>query len=180
MLMFCAVICNAQNKPGIPFVNLSGSAPGIKQESFNAGVIDAPQPSIKIKVALGNGEYIVEINGVEQRTISAEHARDIAQRKIDLDAANRTVELLTGERDSLKRVIELTARKAELDAREIALLQLERNSYRSMFDAEHSLRLQSEKLQGGVTGFFNNPFVQILTKAAIPAVNTWLSSRQKK
>ena len=123
--------------------------------------------TISIKEKLPNGEYIVVIDGQEQRTITTEHARQIEQRKIDLDAANKS--------------LELAFRKAELDALEIVLLKAERDSYMSLYSNEKSLRIAAENLNGGKTaGFFNNPIIQVLTKAAVPITTMLLSSKSKQ
>lgn len=145
-----------------------------------AAICDAQ--TVRLVEALPNGEHVVEIDGVQYRTISADHARQIEERKAELDKTRRERDLLNDEVLLLKRKIELLERDAQLaDAK--AQLERERAArFQQMFDAEHGLRLQSEKLiqRGRVAAFFDNPFTQILTKLAWPSVQTWLESRRRK
>src|ERR1051325_8929838 len=110
--------------------------------------------SITIKEKLPNGELILLVDGVEQRTITADHAREITQRKIDLEAMTAERDLLKQKATNLQAVIDLMTRRSELDVHELALVRAERDSYKSLFEGEKDLRLKAEKLGGGkTTGF---------------------------
>jgi hypothetical protein len=71
-------------------------------------------PTIQIKEALPDGEYIVTVNGIEQRTITAIHAREIAERNVELDKLKLAQPLYEQEISQLKIALDLSKKDAAL------------------------------------------------------------------
>ena len=134
---------------------------------------------IKVVDKLPSGEYILSIDGVEHRTITAAHARDIAERKIELDRVTRERNLLNQKIDLKQREIDLLNRDRQLADSMIANERKRAESFELLYKGEHELRLAAEKLmnRGRVSSFFDHPAVQVVTKAVIPGIITWLAGR---
>jgi hypothetical protein len=133
----------------------------------------AGQRSAVIKEQLPNGEFIVVIDGVEQRTITQEHAEQIKQRKEDLDRCQRAravIDQLVAKQD---QEIALLKKDRELADAQVALERERAGRIESMYNSEYALRLKAEQLNnahGRVGKFFDNPLVQIGFKAVVPTV----------
>src|SRR5207253_5747500 len=112
-MTFFALTCNAQTHP------THASPPG---EMVTASAAISPQQAsaqdenvqIKIVERLPSGEYVLSINGVEQRTITAEHARTIGERLDELDRLRRAQPLYEQEIGQLKTALDLSKRDTQL------------------------------------------------------------------
>ncbi len=137
--------------------------------------------SISIKEKLPGGEYIVAIDGVEQRTLTADHARRIAERDAALDKLQRAQPLYELDISQLKHSLELAKRDTALADTQARLEHERAGRFNSMFDGEHNLRLQAEQLNrhGPVSKFFETPYAQIGFKAVLPVLQTWLTARRE-
>ena len=137
--------------------------------------------SIQIKERLPDGEYIVSIYGVEQRTITVEHARQIAARNEELDKLKRAQPLYEAQISQLKLAIDLAKKDALLATTQASFERERAEKFQALFNGEQALRLQGEKLmaRGSVSKFFDNPFVQVSLKLAQPIVQTILTARRE-
>ncbi len=135
---------------------------------------EAQSPVATVKEQLPNGEFIVVIDGVEQRTLTAEHAMQIAERNADLDKCQRARAVIDQELQRYDQLVALAKKDAEL-ADKTAIIERERAArIETMYNSEYALRLKAEQLNnahGRVGKFFDNPWVQIGFKAVVPAVN---------
>lgn len=149
--------------------------------AFNAKsqVPSGPQAAL-VKEQLPNGEYIVVISGVEQRTITADHARAIALRDEDLDKCQRIRAVNEKQIETYEQTLALLKRDRDLADKEAALERERALRFSAMYTAEHELRLKSEQVnaRGSVAAFFDKPLIQIAWKAAVPAFQMYLSSRR--
>lgn len=136
--------------------------------------------TINIKEKLPDGEYIVQIDGIEQRTITADHARDIAARKAELEKLKTAYGLCDAEVGQLKISLDLSKKDSALASTQAQLQSERADKFRAMFEGERNLRLQSERLnqRGRVAKFFDNPYAQIGFKIALPFAQTWLTARR--
>lgn len=137
--------------------------------------------TIQIKERLPDGEYIVSIDGVEQRTITADHARQIAERNGELDRLRRAQPLYEQQISQLKLSVDLAKKDAQLATTQAALERERAAKFQALFNGEQALRLQAEKLgaRGRVSRFFDNPYVQVSLKLAQPFVQNLLIARRE-
>lgn len=148
--------------------------------TFCAAISDCQGQEVKVIEKLPNGEYRLSIDGVEQRTITVAHARQIEERKLELDRVTRERDLLNQKIDLKQREIDLLNRDRGLADLMIANANKRAESFELLYKGEHDLRLAAEKLmgRGRVSSFFEHPVVQIGVKLGWPALQTWLSSRR--
>jgi hypothetical protein len=131
------------------------------------------QRSAVVKEKLPNGEFIVVIDGVEQRTITQAHAEQIKQHNADLDKCQRAravIDQLVAKQD---QEIAVLKKDRELADAQVALERERAGRIESMYNSEYALRLKAEQLNnahGRVGNFFDNPWVQIGFKAVVPTV----------
>ncbi len=139
----------------------------------------SPDVQINVVESLPNGEYIVRVNGTEQRTITAEHARAIARDKAELESLRLVKTNLEAQRAELQNLFNTSKKDAQLAVTQAALERERASRFEAMYHGENALRLQSEQLQrrGRVTQFFENPFVQVGFRAALPIAQTWLTAK---
>ncbi len=153
---------------------------------FSPPVIASAQTASPSKVeinvveALPSGEFIVRVNGIEQRTITAEHARSIASDKAELASLREVKTNLEAQNAQLQTLFNTSQKDAQLAATQAALERERAGRFSAMYDGEQALRFQSERLhgRGRVSQFFENPFVQVGVKLGVPAIQTWVASRQ--
>lgn len=138
-------------------------------------------PTISIRERLPDGEYIVVIDNVEQRTITPAHARDIAEGKAELNRLRRAQPLYEGQVMQLKLSVDLAKKDAQLATTQAALERERAEKFQALFNGEQALRLQAESLmrRGRVSTFFDNPYVQIGLKVGVPFVQTILTARRE-
>lgn len=140
---------------------------------------NAQEPRIGEKL-LVDGDYIVIINGIEYRAITADQVRKIAEDRLELDKLRRERDLLRTQNNQLTFQVSLITKDRDLSNAMLAFEQKQKEHYKSLFEGEHSLRLAAEKFvkPGAVTRFFEHPAVQIATKIGWQGVQTWLSFRR--
>lgn len=166
-----ALICNAGIPPG---------GKRIIKSPTEVGALNAAQsPGVKIVEKLADGDYVVAIDGTEYRAITAEHARQIAEKETQLDLANKTRPLLDQKISELNTQVELYKKDAALSETQAALERSRADKAQAVFDGEHALRLQAEDLgkRSRVTKFFDSPLLQIGFKAAVPIVQMGFAAR---
>lgn len=146
-----------------------------------SNVLAASAQTINIKERLPDGEYIVVINGVEQRTITADHARRIAERNAELDRLKRAQPLYEGQIAQLKLSIDLAKKDAALSDSMSKYERERAEKYLALYNGEQALRLQAEKLggRGRVSKFFDHPITQIALKLTVPVAQTILTARRE-
>lgn len=138
---------------------------------------EAHAQQVQVKERLPDGEFIVVIDGVEQRTIKAEHARDIIERDEKLERCSSARVVLDKQVVVYENTLGLLKRDRELADRQAQLERERAMRFQTMFEGEQALRLQAEKLhrpRGRVTAFFENPFVQVATKLALPVAQSFV------
>ncbi len=145
-----------------------------------AGVTEAQTASVKEK--LPDGSFIVAIEGVDYKAVSADTVRDILKSGEDLDrctrargALNKQIALYEDNLTLLKKDRDLADTQAQLE-RERAL------RFQTMFNGEQALRVQAEKLYrpaGRVTRFFENPFVQVAFKMGVPIAQSIITMQRE-
>lgn len=134
----------------------------------------------RVTEKLPDGDYIVIIEGIEYRAITAAHARRIAEERLELDKLKRERDLLTQLNDQLIDQVSLLTKDRDLANAMIAFEREQGIRYKLLYEGEHSLRLASEKLArpGAVTRFFDHPVTQVTMKIGWQGVLTWLTARR--
>ena len=167
--MCFALSCNAQAQPAI-----SSQQPVQQSQAL---------PSAVVKEALPEGEYIVAINGVELRTLTAEHARRIKADKEDLERLRRTRVALENQiaiyEKSLMVFKDLVA-EADKEADEERAIAL---GFKRLYEGEQKLRLSAEKLyapRGKIDAFFEHPIVKLTERIGKPIFESWLAARDRR
>lgn len=118
-------------------------------------------------------EYIVIIDNIEYRAINGSHAKDISKLRVNLDACNQNTA-------DWKHAFELSQKDVSLITSMYNNEKLLSASWQRSYELENALRLKSETLQGRgkISSFFDNPFVQVATKAAVPVLNIILAKQK--
>jgi hypothetical protein len=139
------------------------------------------QETVRIKEVLENGELIIEYKGVEQRTITATHARDIAERSAELSRLQRAQPLYEAQILSLKQAVDLAKKDAQIADTQAKYERERAAKFQALFQGEQGLRLQAEQLgrRGRVSKFFDNPYVQVGLKFTVPIVQTLLTAQRE-
>jgi len=137
--------------------------------------------SINIKEKLPDGEYIVIVDGVEQRTITAAHARQISERRDELDRLKRAQPLYEAQITQLKLVADLAKKDAQLATTQASFERERAEKYQALWSGEQALRLQAEKLmaRGRISKFFDNPYVQFALKLGEPVMRNYLAVKRE-
>lgn len=140
------------------------------------------EKQIKIVQALPDGDYVVAIDGVEYRAVTAEHSKQILTWKVERDGFVQKIELLNTKVSTLESALNTSKLSTQL-AETKAKLEIERaEKFKALYEGEKGLREQAESLRRGgnsrVSRFFENPKVQIGLKIFVPTVQTFLASRQ--
>jgi hypothetical protein len=130
---------------------------------------------------LPTGELIIEVDGVEHRTITAAHAREIAERRVKLEFALEKITLL--ERLALEQSekIALLERDRRLQEQVIALLGEQAARQGEIIAGQEKLLARADDLlkRGGrFTRWFDHPAAQLAFKLAIPVADLVLTSRK--
>jgi hypothetical protein len=146
---------------------------------FCVGLCNANAQESRIGEKLPDGDYIVIINGVEYRAITADQVRQIAEDRLELDKLRRKFDQLQQLTEQLTVEVSQITKDRDLANAMIAFEQQQKNHYKSLFEGEHSLRVAADKFKlGKVTKFFDHPAVQIGTKIVWQGAITWLSLRR--
>lgn len=126
------------------------------------------QTVVPVLEKLPDGTVIVEVAGQKQRTMTPAQLRAIAEDRAELDRLRRLNTLLTEDRDTLKEMV--TQWKAQAA------------DWKAIADSRQTIILKYEALspaaKGRVSGFFDNPFVQVGLKAVVPLFTFALSTRK--
>jgi hypothetical protein len=114
---------------------------------------------IRVKERLPNGEYILEIDGVEHRSITASHAREIAERRI---------------------LLEFQARELEILRQRVVLLETQADAYKKMFELRTQELERAEKLmkRSRLATFFDSAPMVVITRVGLPLFTVWASLRR--
>jgi hypothetical protein len=144
-----------------------------------ATTFDTTAQTVRVVERTPSGGYIVSIDGVEMRAITSDEARRVQETKINLAAAIEDVALLQREISLQKNEIELLRRDTLIGEQQTKLADLRAARLEALWQGEERLRTQAEKLmrRGRVTTFFDNPYMQFVTKIGFPALNSFLKSR---
>lgn len=140
--------------------------------------------TIAIKEPLPDGEYIVVIDGEEQRTIRADHARRIVASHEELDRCSRARSALDKQIVHYESALVLLKKDRELADLEARLQQSNARRFETMFLSEQRLRFSAEALnasrskQHWLTKLFDNPYVDVGFRAVVPTVNLVRTLRQ--
>ena len=125
----------------------------------------APEP-------LPNGDVIFEYQGKRYLGLTGDHAHEMNAK---LDRLEQAL--------SVSQQINIDLRAAlEASKSQLVTANLQTQSWKELFDAEHALRLKADALikhPGKVSTFFDRPLIQILTKVGIPAVGILVKARSK-
>jgi hypothetical protein len=121
--------------------------------------------------SLYGDEYIITIMGKEQRTITADHARDIEKKEIELDSIKQQNSILQQQVDNLKGQVELYKKAESISIQQIALKEEMNNQFRLIIKGQADLLKETRKLQpGGARAFLDRWYVQTFTKIVIPGI----------
>lgn len=149
-----------------------------------ATVSEAYGQTVTIKEALPDGEYIVVIDGQEQRTITADHARRIIDNNESLDRCSRARIALDKQIGHYEAALVLLKKDRELADLEARLQQSNARRFETMYLAEQKLRFSAEALnasrskQHWLVKLFENPYVDVGFRAVVPTVNLVRTLRQ--
>jgi hypothetical protein len=143
MTMFCAAICSY-------------------------GQSDQDQATVKEKLA--NGEYIIVINGQSYRAITADHAREIADRKAKLEGLEKENDLLNQKIALHEREIGLERERLDLEKQRTAIARQEADTWKAQFTLERDLRLNAEKTmkKSRIASIIDSTPMKIFTGLVVP------------
>lgn len=137
---------------------------------------------MKVKERLPNGELIITVDGVEHRTITAEHAREIAERKVKLEAAEAKISTLERINAEQANIIGLLKQDQDVLKQILAIQEDQKKRQAEIISKQDALLAKADEIlkrgRGRVSSFFNHPLVQVGLKAIVPTFNLWLSSRR--
>jgi hypothetical protein len=140
-------------------------------------------PAATVKEQLPDGSYIVAINGTSYKAIDAGTLHGILKTNEEADKALRARAALEKQialyEDNLLAMKQLVAIADAQRSDEIGIAA----NYKTLYLGEHDLRLKAEKLYappGRVSGFFQNPVVQLAEKIGKPIFENWLASRNRQ
>jgi hypothetical protein len=144
--------------------------------------ISAHAQAVSVVEKLPDGSYVVSIEGVEYRAITADQARAISTRKVDLEMCQQKVTLFQATLSDLSNAVQIVRDAASKPDPQVTLLTESRDWYKARFQEEHDLRLRSQDLatRGRLSTLFDNPWFKFGEKAVNFGLNSWIASRQSR
>ncbi|MGB8510872.1 MAG: hypothetical protein WCD76_21040 [Pyrinomonadaceae bacterium] len=131
---------------------------------------------------LADGDYVVAIEGVEYRAVTAEHARQIGERKAEAERQTKVREILDLKIANYENAIGLSKKDVTLADTQAALERERAEKFMALYEGEKGLRLQAERLNahgGRVSKLFDNPYMQVGLKLGMPIVQTVLTAQRE-
>lgn len=143
---------------------------------------DAQTVTVKERLPVGEfgAEFIVLIDGVEQRTITDAHAQKIRLDKFELAKLQEAMPLCRQENTRLRAALVTAAEQAKVADEQRGIQKQIANNWKTMFDDEKELRIAAEKFihRGRVSSFFDGPVAQIIFKGVVPLVGTIITAKK--
>ncbi|OLE52671.1 MAG: hypothetical protein AUG51_17010 [Acidobacteria bacterium 13_1_20CM_3_53_8] len=138
MMTFFVTVSNAQASTGHP--------PRAVQSVESPALQTQEATPIRVVEALPDGEFVVSIAGVEQRTITSNHARRIAPNLQELERLMEARPLNEQQIAQLRLALDLSKRDRTLTASKIAAEHARAANFRLVYEGENGLHLQAESL----------------------------------
>ncbi|GEM_PF-6067869 len=137
------------------------------------------EKKISIVEQLPDGDFIVAIDGVEYRAVTAKHVRQMLIDKAKLQSAEETNVLLERKVTTLESALELAKSNTQLSTTKANLERERAEKFKALWEGEKGLREQAQSLirsPNRATKFFDNPFVQFSVKLGIPTLQSYLTA----
>lgn len=144
------------------------------------------QAAVSLVERLGDGSFVVSVDGREYRALGPEKMRELAKQKIDLETATkinteltRQVEILILERDLAKSQSALIQQKADSFEADFNRSREDAKRNFNLFIGERELRRGAQQFiphgkasgfGGKILSFLDSSYAQAVWKLAVP---TW-------
>ena len=130
--------------------------------------------TVKVVERLPDGGLILDVDGVQQRSLTAAQLRAIAEDRAEMDRLRREVALLREDRDVLRETRDVLRRLLDLQTQQTA-------DWKLIADSRQGIILRHEALapaKSRATSWLDSPIPALAFRVGIPIVTTWLSARK--